>query len=226
MLKRIITVTCIIALIVSLSSVVSLSAASQTIKVDFEKVTITVDGVKSTTPTFSYKDTTYVPLRAISEMVGCIVDYDAATETAKITKDEASSALIVVKPANGNTKNISADLDKIKVTVNGKKISTPTIIYSGTTYVPLRAISEMLGCSVDYDDSEWLANQSNNNDKNQNDSTKSSYDSTTVYVSDSSSTVHTKSNCSGMKYFSTMTWGEAKSRGITKCCQKCATHLN
>ena len=159
-------------------------------------------------------------------MVGCKVDYDAATETAKITKDEASSASIVVRPASGSAKNISADLDKIKVTVNGKKISTPTIIYNGTTYVPLRAIGEMLGCSVDYDDSEGAVNQSNSSDKNPGNSTKNSYDSTTVYVSDSSSTVHTKSDCSGMKYYSTMTWGEAKSRGITKCCQKCASHLN
>ena len=38
----------------------------------------------------------------------------------------------------------------------------------------------------------------------------------TVYVSNSGK-IHLRSNCSGMKYYSVMTYGVAKSRGYTEC---------
>lgn len=42
----------------------------------------------------------------------------------------------------------------------------------------------------------------------------------TVYVSDSGGKIHLRSNCSGMKYYKTMTYGEACERGYDHC-QKC-----
>lgn len=39
---------------------------------------------------------------------------------------------------------------------------------------------------------------------------------TKVYVSNSG-TIHTRSNCSGMKNYTTMTYGEAKAKGYTEC---------
>ena len=44
-------------------------------------------------------------------------------------------------------------------------------------------------------------------------------DSTTVYVSRNGK-IHLCSDCSGMKYYSTMTYGQAVSRGYKKC-DKC-----
>ena len=50
---------------------------------------------------------------------------------------------------------------------------------------------------------------------------KSGYNLTrTVYVSQSGGKIHLRSNCSGMKYYNTMTYGEACERGYTHC-KKC-----
>ena len=43
----------------------------------------------------------------------------------------------------------------------------------------------------------------------------------TVYVSYRSGTIHRYSNCSGMKNYYTMTYGEAVSRGYHDLCKKC-----
>jgi hypothetical protein len=42
-------------------------------------------------------------------------------------------------------------------------------------------------------------------------------DSTTVYVSKSGKKIHLKSDCSGMKNYTTMTLGEAQAKGYARC---------
>jgi len=43
------------------------------------------------------------------------------------------------------------------VTVNGEKIAVDNFIYNGTTYVPLRAVSENMGAKVDWDNATKTA---------------------------------------------------------------------
>lgn len=50
--------------------------------------------------------------------------------------------------AAGSKVTIEVLLNSINLTVNGKKVDADTIVYQGTTYVPLRATAEMLGKEV------------------------------------------------------------------------------
>ena len=53
--------------------------------------------------------------------------------------------------ADGVFKTIEVAINNIKVVVNGEPVNADNILYNGRTYVPLRAISEMLGKDVQWD---------------------------------------------------------------------------
>jgi hypothetical protein len=49
-------------------------------------------------------------------------------------------------------KTIKVTMNSIKLVVNGKSVESDNFIYDGTTYVPLRQVTEMLGKQVLWDD--------------------------------------------------------------------------
>ena len=53
--------------------------------------------------------------------------------------------------AAGVKKNIEVLFNSVNLTVNGNKVNAETIVYNGTTYVPLRATADMLGKEVGWD---------------------------------------------------------------------------
>lgn len=81
---------------------------------------------------------TLVPLRAIFEALGASVEWDAMTQTVKSVKD--------------NTQ-ISLQIGSSSMYVNGtaKTLDVPAKIINSRTLVPVRAVSEAYGASVEWD---------------------------------------------------------------------------
>lgn len=59
--------------------------------------------------------------------------------------------------AGGTKATIEVMLNSVNLTVNGQKVEADTIVFNGTTYVPLRATAEMLGKEVGWDQATMTA---------------------------------------------------------------------
>lgn len=107
------------------------------------KTTIYINGEKIHTKTAPVilKGTTYVPLRDISENMGCTVTWDAKTATVKIVENSSKKTILI---------------EKNSYTTNGKKtaLNPGTMNKNGITLVPLRVIGESLDCDVKWDAKE------------------------------------------------------------------------
>lgn len=100
------------------------------------KIMVSGKEIKPETPAYIENGRTMVPLRFISEALGEKVDWNAETKSVIIGDNKAVLAI--------GSKEIDA---------NGKKITidSPALIKNSRTFVPLRAISEILGAKVDWD---------------------------------------------------------------------------
>lgn len=84
-----------------------------------------------------------VPMRTIFEVMGAAVEWDAKTST--------------VKAKRGNT-YILLPLNSKQATINGEKksLDVPAKAIKGRTMVPLRFVSESLGCKVEWNGKLFL----------------------------------------------------------------------
>jgi hypothetical protein len=57
-----------------------------------------------------------------------------------------------------STAYINVIFDKIALTIDGKPVKTQTILYNGTTYIPIRDAAETLGMTVNYNEASSTAN--------------------------------------------------------------------
>ena len=88
---------------------------------------------------FIYNNRTVVPLRSIFSALGAKISWDDATQTVTAIKDSISLSLTIdenVAYKNG----VSIPLD------------IPPLIFNSRTYIPVRAVSECLGCTVKWDE--------------------------------------------------------------------------
>ena len=53
--------------------------------------------------------------------------------------------------SSGTEQSIKVLYNSIKVNINGKKVESDNILYKGTTYVPIRRVSEILGKDISWD---------------------------------------------------------------------------
>lgn len=70
----------------------------------------------------------------------------------------AISTAFIMSSFPAIAENIDVTLNKIKIKVNGTLIDAENILYNGRTYVPLRAISEILNKNVEFDSKTDTAN--------------------------------------------------------------------
>ncbi|NIK79041.1 internalin A [Paenibacillus castaneae] len=92
---------------------------------------------KLSTAPFIVSQRTYVPVRFVSERLGANVAWNQSKKEVTIVKDGKTIRWVV---------------DKKTANVNGKTVAfdTPLLLKKGTTFVPVRFVSELLESSVEY----------------------------------------------------------------------------
>ena len=70
------------------------------------------------------------------------------------------SLLVTTTPVLANTilQQINVVLNSVNVEINGEKLDSSSILYNGTTYLPLRKIAEAVGKDVEWEQSTMTAN--------------------------------------------------------------------
>ena len=108
----------------------------------------------------NYGGTTYVPIRAVGELMGKNVNWDAANLTATIGGERTTPATQGTPDTTAVAQNITVLIrpdytivvDGVARTfrdVDGKMVDP--LLYEGSIYLPLRAIGEMMGMNVEWD---------------------------------------------------------------------------
>lgn len=69
----------------------------------------------------------------------------------------ASAVIIPVSSFGAGEQTIEAVFGKIKLIVNGSSVNGDTLLYNGTTYVPIRSVADAIGGNVEYDANTYTA---------------------------------------------------------------------
>ncbi len=83
-------------------------------------------------------DRTQVPVRAVSELLNCKVEWQQEVKTAVITKE------------NGDLVKITLDSDIMTLNDREIKMDTTAILKDDRTFIPVRFVAEALGLTVDW----------------------------------------------------------------------------
>lgn len=107
-----------------------------------------------------YQDTTYLPLRAIGELMGKNVNWDQATQTISISGTRTAGAVTGKADKAARARSVSVQLcPEFTIVVDGatqyfadaRGSRVYPLLYQGSTYLPLRAIGELMGKEVSWD---------------------------------------------------------------------------
>lgn len=141
----------------------TMAESSKTIPVVFNEIHIKVDGKAATGNTILYDGTTYVPIRNLAEMMYNLpVTFYPKENIANIGFVPAGQKEPGIRAAETDTtkddvlepkrtETIPVVFDAITIMVNLEKVKTSNLLYNGRTYVPLRAVADILELELFFD---------------------------------------------------------------------------
>lgn len=138
-----------LTLMIVLSMSAMAASAEVSVYVDNIRTELT-DSDGNTVYPFIQNGTTYIPVRGISQALGCVVEWDGNNKNVLIYKDIEPD----VKVFRNNSDDVKLYVDNEEQKLydaNGTEVKP--FIKDGTTYVPLRGVSQVLGCWVRWDGS-------------------------------------------------------------------------
>lgn len=107
-----------------------------------------------------YKGTTYLPLRAIGEIMGKNVNWDELSKTVTLSGEKTPSLNAAFDTSSLKNENINIQIRKdFKIVIDENTCSFKDVngdavypvLYQGSTYLPIRAIGEIMGKAVNWD---------------------------------------------------------------------------
>ena len=183
-MKRSLRIALILALALAVSTA---SAFATVVDASFNKINIEVAGslkavsgeyfVRTTGDvpySILYLGTTYLPLAKVCEFVGYEVGWDGETRTVYINspKGETDGAPdSTAEPMPHQDVTIDCVFDTLNIVVNGQTFARPgtqfdrgegmmvpySLLYRGTTYLPLAAVCQIVGKDISWDGETYTA---------------------------------------------------------------------
>lgn len=168
-MKRILPLALGGAMLLSLSVPAMATNATKNAWVNYSDVKIVADGAPivpraggdsgTAVEPFVWNGTTYLPLRAAAAALGITVGWDGATSTISLTSGGKRIAPVGTPVTHNKNQTISIEYNDIKVTLDGKPVelkdatgkTVEPFTYNGTTYLPVRAVANLLGVDVKWD---------------------------------------------------------------------------
>lgn len=108
----------------------------------------------------AYNGTTYLPLRAIGELMGKVVEWNKDTKTASLGGVRTGAATAGTPDTAAKAQNVTVELrsditvvvdDAVRTFTDASGKTVYPLSYQGSTYLPIRAIGELMGKSVAWD---------------------------------------------------------------------------
>ncbi|WP_248930800.1 copper amine oxidase N-terminal domain-containing protein [Paenibacillus hamazuiensis] len=130
-------------------TVMLLLPAAPALADDYQAVSVEVDGGALAVSAYLVDGRTMVPMRAIFERLNATIEWDDAAKSATAVKGTTKVQLWIGKAeAKAGERTVTLDV--------------PPMLINGSTYVPLRFVSESLGAGVSFDSERGTAVVSTN----------------------------------------------------------------